>query len=171
MNERMKNLNLACLLNGIMFGLIKLFYEIVQAPMSAILYCTFLGFTVTFAVGAQSRKMGAYLGSIVVGVLWVAGYIGFEYLFLLAPIPEIVAKVVAFGFMSFVIEIVNLRVIGKTQFKFVPLQFAVVISVFSQQGEHIAYVLMALIIGVLAALLSKAIYMKLLPTCKNDDLQ
>lgn len=160
----MKNTMLALSLNGIMFGLIKLFYELVPKPMSALLYCTFLGFTVTFAAGARVRETAAYLGSIFIGIVWVMGYIGFEAVFLVLAMPESGVKGLAFGCMSFVIEALNLLIIGKTRFKYVPLQFAVVIGIFSQQCRHIPSVLAALMIGVLAALLSRKIYVELLPS-------
>jgi hypothetical protein len=152
----------ACLLNGVMFGLVKFFYEAIPVPMSSLLYCTFLGFTMTFAVGAEAGKLGAYFASIALGILWVAGYLGFEAVLLWSPLPDIVTKAIAFGFMSFVIEAMNMLVTQKTPFRFVPLQFAVVIGVFSQQCQHIPYILAALIIGMVAALLSKHIYARLL---------
>lgn len=179
----MKHTILACCLNGILLGVIKLFYELVPEPMSNLLYCTFLGFTVTLAVGAQIRELGDYLGSILMGIIWVMGYVGIESMvlqllipFSISPpisrsIPQSIlrsgAKGVAFGFMSFVIEASNLLFIGKTRFRFVPLQFAVVIGVFSQQCRHIPYVLAAILIGVLTALLSKKIYLEFLPTLKE----
>lgn len=156
--ENIKMTVLACFLNGIMFGMIKLFYEIVPHPMNGLLYCTFLGFTITFAVGADKKQIKEYFGSIVVGVLWVLGYLGFEFIFLLFPIDTLTAKVLAFGIMSFLIEIINIRILNNTHFRYVPLQFSVVIGVFSQNGENIPYVLIALMIGILAAILSKQIY-------------
>ena len=166
----MRNTMLALFLNGVMFGLIKLFYEIVPEPMSVLLYCTFLGFTVTFSVGAQIRELRAYLGSIVIGSIWVAGFAGVENMFLSFMVPLVGAKVIAFGFMSFLIEASNLLGIGKLKLKYIPLQFAVVIGVFSQQCEHIPYVLISLIIGILAALLSKRIYLRFLPIQKDERL-
>lgn len=154
----MKKTALAFLLNGIMFGMIKLFYELVSHPMNGLLYCTFLGLTVTFSVGADKRQIRAYFGNLVVGILWLFGYLGFEYIFLLFPLDSLLARVLAFGFMSFLIEILNVRIIGNTHFRYVPLQFAVVIGVFSQNGKNIPYVLIALIIGIFAAILSKQIY-------------
>ncbi|MGN0978592.1 MAG: hypothetical protein ACI4PH_11105 [Faecousia sp.] len=132
--------------------------------MGILLYCTFLGFTVTFAIGAEKRNLGAYFASVVLGVLWVAGYLGFEAVLLQTPLPDIAAKAIAFGLMSFVIEAMNMLVTKKTPFRFIPLQFAVVIGVFSQQCQHIPYILAALVIGVFAAILSKSIYDKFLKT-------
>lgn len=150
----------ACALNGLMFGAVKWFYEIISLPMHGVLYCTFLGFTVTFSVGAKREALGAYLGNLIIGLVWVAGYMGVESAVLLLPISALAAKVTAFGLMSFVIEAVNTMVLGKTGFCFVPIQFAVVIGVFSQQGKHMVSVVAALLIGMVAALISKMIYRK-----------
>lgn len=162
MNRRIKVTLWACFLNGVMFGLVKLFYEAAPVPMNALLYCTFLGFTVTFAVGAEAKNLAAYCGSMILGVFWVAGYLGFEAILLWTALPDIATKAIAFGLMSFVIEAMNMLVTKETFCRFIPLQFAVVIGVFSQQCQHIPYILAALAIGMFAALLSKRIYEKFL---------
>ena len=61
----MKKILAACGINGLMFGFIKLFYEFTPLPMTMLLYCTFLGFTVTFAVGADTKKFLQYLSQLV----------------------------------------------------------------------------------------------------------
>lgn len=148
----------ACALNGIMLGAVKLFYELTPIPMANLLYCTFLGFTVTFAVGAEVKKTGRFLGSLAIGLVWAAGYVGVETVFLDFPLPEIAAKALAFGLMSFIIEAGNCMILSKTKFNIVPLQFAVVIGIFSQQCRHIPYILGALLIGMTVAVISKQIY-------------
>ncbi|OUQ21865.1 hypothetical protein B5E84_00980 [Lachnoclostridium sp. An14] len=163
----MRNQIWACALNGILFGLIKLFYEIVPAPMAELLYCTFLGFTVTYAVGAEWKKAGHYVCSLAVGLIWVAGYVGLEMVFWQFPLQAAISRAVSFGVVSFVIEGANLFFLPKTKGAVVPLQFAVVIGVFSQKCRHIPYVLTALFIGVAAALISKQIYKYFLPVKKK----
>lgn len=158
MNNYLKKTIEACSLNGIMFGLIKLFYESVPEPMSGLLYCTFLGFTVTFAVGGQAKEFGNYLLSIGMGLIWTGGYLGFEAALIWLPFSADSSKAIAFGLMSFVIEFMNVLLLNKTPFRFIPLQFAVVIGVFSQQCQHIPFVLFALLLGVITALCSKTIY-------------
>ena len=158
----MKKIIAACSVNGVMFGFIKLFYELTPLPMTVLLYCTFLGFTVTFAVGADAKKFLQYMSSILFGIVWVAGFILFEKIFLLTSLPVIASKAIAFGVMSFVIEVANVKYLKDTCFGFIPLQFAVVIGVFSQQCQHIPFILTALVIGIFAALLSKKIYEKML---------
>lgn len=160
----MKRLVWACGLNGMLFGLVKLFYEMAPVPMTNLLYGTFLGFTVTTAVGAEWRKGKEYLGSIGVGLVWAAGYVGLEAALLFLPLPEILTKALAFGIMSFLIEAGNQFVLPRTRCHVIPLQFAVVIGIFSQQCRHVPYVLAALLIGVLAALISRQIYLEALPS-------
>lgn len=63
--------------------------------------------------------------------------------------------------MSFVIEISNILLTRDTVFGIIPLQFAVVIGVFSQKGKNIHYVLTALVIGAANAIISKSIYRRL----------
>jgi hypothetical protein len=155
------NLAAACVLNGIMFGIAKLFYEVVPVPMHNLLYCSFLGFTVTSATNPEMNSIPKLLASMGAGLVWVGGYILFEYMFLKLPITPMVSKAVAFGLMSFLIEVLNTQYLRKTPFQCIPLQFAVVIAMFSQQCHNIMLVLVALIIGVIMALLSKRIYMRL----------
>ena len=157
----------ACALNGIMFGAVKWFYEILPMPMHEILYCTFLGFTVTTAVGARRRELPLYLANTGIGLLWVAGYMGFEAVFLLTSLPDTAAKAAAFGLMSFVIEAVNMLALKRKNICIIPIQFAVVIGVFSQQGKHIACVTAALLIGGAAAFLSREIYAKVSENAKG----
>ena len=153
---------LACALNGLMFGGIKWVYELSPMPMTLLLYCTFLGFTVTSCVGAKAEKAGIYLCNFAIGFLWAMGYMGAEYILLLLPLSIIMAKTAAFGIVSFLIEITNILLPNKNEIWFAPLQFAVIIGIFSQQGNHIPYVVLALVIGMLAALLSKKIYQNIL---------
>lgn len=160
----MKKTFLAFVLNGALLGLIKLFYELVP-PMSGLLYCTFLGFTITTAVGAKAAQTGAYLVSTVLGAAWAAGYVALEQLLLLTALPETASKALAFGLMSFIIEAANGLAFTKVKStRYVPLQFAVIIAIFSQQCQHVPQVLAALVIGAAAALLSKHIYTMLLPS-------
>ena len=158
MKTNLKKALVACFLNGVMFGLIKLFYESVPAPMNDLLYCTFLGFTVTFAVGGNVKEFGKYLLSSGIGLLWVGGYLVFEAALVGLPFPVHGLKAFSFGLMSFVIEFMNQTFLPETPFRFIPLQFAVVVGIFSQKCEHIPFVLIALLIGFAAAPLSKVIY-------------
>ena len=158
----------ACALNGVMFGAVKWFYEMVPMPMHEILYCTFLGFTVTAAVGARRKDVPLYLANTGIGLLWVAGYIGLEAAFLCVPIPDTAGKAAAFGFMSFVIEAANMLFLKQRNMSIIPVQFAAVIGVFSQKGEHIACVTAALLIGEAAALLSRGIYAKASGNTKGE---
>lgn len=58
----MAGIIISTVLNGILLGGVKLFYMLMLEPMNGLLYCTFLGFTVTTAVGANWKKIGYYLG-------------------------------------------------------------------------------------------------------------
>ncbi len=149
-----------CLLNGLLFAVLKCFYEVVPMPMPMhdLLYCTFLGITVTGAVGACWRKIPCYLIHFLIGVVWVIGYIGCESFFLCLPLNYVIAKVIAFGLVSAFIEIVNHMVFQKTALRYTALQFSVVIGVFSQRGKNMEYVLAALLAGMLTAVISKFIY-------------
>ena len=148
------------LLNGVLLGLVKCFYMLMPAPMNELLYCTFLGFTVTTVCGAQWKKTGHYLGGFGVGILFTEAYIWTEKLFLKGNLPELMECVMAFAVVSFLIEISNILVTRDTPFGMIPLQFAVVIGVFSRKGQDISYVMAALVIGMAVAIVSKSIYLK-----------
>lgn len=162
----MKRAVLACSLNGLLFGGIKLLYELAGGNFSGLLYCSFLGVTVTLAVGAQWKEVPYYLGSLGFGLVWVGLYLGIEAALLTLPIGETAGKAIAFGLASFVIEAVNLFVLIKSRCKYAPLQFAVIIGCFSQGCRHIPLILLALIIGMTAGLTSKVIYAWLLKPMK-----
>lgn len=148
----------ACLLNGLLLGALKWFYEMVPAPMSGLLYCTFLGFTVTAASGSRPERLPHYLASMGTGFAWALGYIGMEKILFLASIPAIAARAIAFGIVSFLIEAANKRLTPGTPAGVITLQFAVIIGIFSQKCQHMGFVLCALFIGVLCALVSAYIY-------------
>lgn len=154
----MKTKLAACIITGIIFGLFKLFYEFAPETMSTLLYCTCLGFTVTFASGAKIKQFPGYLLSMLTGLLWVAGYVYSEKVFLMTGISELPAKVIAFGLVSFFIEMMNGFVLPNTAFRYVPLQFAVIIGVFSQKCNHIPEVFLAILIGAAGAIISKKMY-------------
>lgn len=152
---------LACVLNGLMLGLVKLFYLLVPEPMNGLLYCTFLGFTVTYAAGASAENIKNGLCSFLTGAVWTIGYVAIEKIFLYTSIPDVSACAIAFGLTSFIIEAMNILVTRDTSFGISALQFAVIIGVFSQKCQHVGYVILAILLGYGTALISKAIYSKL----------
>lgn len=154
----MKTKLAACIITGIIFGIFKLFYEFAPETMRALLYCTCLGFTVTFASGAKINQFPGYLLSMLTGLLWAAGYVFGEKAFLMTGMPDLPAKVAAFGLVSLCIEMMNSFVLPNTVFRFIPLQFAVIIGVFSQKCDHIPEVFLAILIGAAGAVISKQMY-------------
>lgn len=163
----MSEVIVACVLNGVLLGAVKLFYLVVPEPMSGLLYCTFLGFTVTYAAGPSADDGKTGICSFLTGGAWTIGYVVLEKLFLLTPLPAVVSCTLAFGIVSFGIEAANILITRNTPFGISALQFAVIIGVFSQKCQHVVYVILAVVIGYIAALISKAIYQKL--AMKNNE--
>lgn len=152
---------LACVLNGLMLGLVKLFYLLVPEPMSGLLYCTFLGFTVTYAAGVPAENIKNGICSFFMGIIWTIGYVVIEKIFLYTPLSDVASCAIAFGLTSFIIEAMNILVTRDTPSGISALQFAVIIGVFSQKCQHVVYVILAVLLGYGAALISKMIYLKL----------
>ncbi|MCD7788977.1 MAG: DUF1097 family protein [Bacteroides thetaiotaomicron] len=152
----------ACSLNGVMYFVLKLLYNLAPEPLNGMMYLVFLGLCVTFAVGAEWKRLPSYLGCIVVGVVWFYGYCEFDALTNGFLFSDAVNSAIGFGFMSFVIEIFNICLLSGTPLGFSPMQFASVIGIFSQGGENIPYVLVSLVVGMMAAMLSKTIYSTIL---------
>ena len=157
---------LACALNGFLFGGVKLFYEFCGGSFAELLFCTFLGITVTLAVGAEGRKLPFYLGNLGIGFFWVWLYIETEVLLLQFSLPDIMGKAIAFGLASFVIETVNLLGLSKSRWHYPALQFAVIVGCFSQKCRQMPLVLLALVLGVGIGVISKQIYANCLKHAK-----
>lgn len=158
---------MACALNGLLLGVIKLFYLLVPEPMNSLIYCTFLGFTVSYAAGHPVENIKNGICSFLTGGIWTIGYVVLEKLFLLTPLPVIGSSALAFAMTSFIIEAANILIIRNTPCGISALQFAIIIGVFSQKCQHIVYVSLAILIGYAAALISKMIYHKL--AMKNNE--
>lgn len=154
----MKYAVFACALNGLLFGAIKLFYELIGGMFSTLLYCAFLGITVTLSVGAGRKEALSYLGNLGIGLFWVWLYVEVETIFLIILSNEWIGKAVAFALVSFVIEVANSFLLRKSKWNYPTHQFAVIIGCFSQKCQHVPLVMAGLVLGVVAAIISKAIY-------------
>ncbi|MGM9602398.1 MAG: hypothetical protein ACI3W5_12570 [Faecousia sp.] len=153
-----KKVILPCILNGVLFGVIKLCFELSGESYSQFLYCSFLGITVTLAAGAKPEELLSYFRNLLIGLIWVGLFLGTEAVCLLLPMPLFFTKALSFGLTSFVIELTNQSVLGARFFQYPSLQFAVIIGCFSQKCSHMSVVFTALTIGICAAILSKLIY-------------
>ncbi|MEG0376947.1 MAG: DUF1097 domain-containing protein [Eubacterium sp.] len=151
MNQQTNYFLKMSVVSGLLAGVLLGIYQITS--LSSLMWPIFIGLGVTFATGAELKKAPNYLCCMLAGVVWALVYFQMDGFFSgLGLNPGIVTGISTF-IITFAVCAVHLILLAKTWLNVVPLVFAGLTVTFSQGGQNLIGIIIALAFGILAAVL------------------
>lgn len=156
---------------GIAFALITLLFTTVDF-FKELLWCIYIGFSLTMAFGAKKGEYKYYVCSLLAGYVWSLAYVFFpSFMEKTFPIPSFAAMTVSELILTFLLLFVHLKFLRNTWLNKIPMVFAEITTVFIGGIDHIALCGLSTFMGISMAVLTEIIIVFLAATNKEKQVK
>lgn len=149
----------ASLIYSIPISIVSGIYMVLPSPFNSILWCMYIGFFITNALGPEFSKLPGFIISQIIGWGWALIY-NYAVIFLISSMSLPFAMGVGIFIVTVLLCIIHFGFFYGAKWNFVPMLFPPVASFFAVQSDltMIPYCAASLIIGCVAAIVSMALW-------------
>ena len=148
---------------GCAFALVTAVYIYMDNALSGYLWCVYVGFFLSMALGAKKGKMLNYILSALIGYGWAFLYVNLGgWLSNLFPFPLKICIVIAEFVLTASLLFIHLKLLSNTKFNTIPAVFAAIATIYASGGYTAApYCALSVVIGIVMAFTTGIIISKL----------
>ena len=147
------------IVRGAAFALITGIYIQIPGPIHSYLWCVYIGFFLTMALGVPKQKYFHCIASLMCGYFWGFLYLNAAgWMSIFSPFSVTVNTVAAEFLLTSALLFIHLRFLSNTPFHIIPAIFAGVASLFAAGGwESAPFCALSIVIGISMAYLTDLI--------------
>ena len=159
-NSTIKNIAVT---RGLAFALVTAVYIYMDNTLSGYLWCVYVGFFLSMALGAKKGAMLNYILSALIGYGWAFLYVNLGgWLLAVFPVPVKLCIVIAEFVLTASLLFIHLKFLVNTKFNTVPAVFAAIATIYASGGYTAApYCALSVVIGIVMAFTTGIIISKL----------
>ena len=156
-NSTIKNIAVT---RGLAFALVTAVYIYIDNTLSGYLWCVYVGFFLSMALGAKNGKMFNY---ILIGYGWAFLYVNLGgWLSAVFPVSVKLCIVIAEFVLTASLLFIHLKFLSNTKFNVIPAVFAAIATIYASGGYTSApYCALSVVIGIVMAFTTGRIISKL----------
>ena len=159
-NSTIKNIAVT---RGLAFALVTAVYIYMDNTLSGYLWCVYVGFFLSMALGAKNGKMFNYILSALIGYGWAFLYVNLGgWLSSLLPLSLRLCIVIAEFVLTASLLFIHLKFLSNTKLNVIPAVFAAIATIYASGGYSAApYCALSVVIGIVMAFATGRIISKL----------